>query len=287
MKKKVIRAKLVLEDIRSGMNDWELMAKYKLSSKGLQSLFKKLGDAGLLKHLNASEVIKDMRSGISDRDLMEKHRLSDKGLAALFVEMDRAGLIRRPLEEDTLRTKLAIHEPEILNDIRSGTGRSELMGKYHLTPRALRWISMKLVSSGGLGWQDVSGSICSELDELAQEKLRASKRHKLDFEAPIYEMKNPRLIGAIRDVSQLGIGVKGIEAEAGEAKTLVILGDDFGEYGTFALDATCKWVSQDPAGKYLAGFEISNISVGSMRELQLLIEMVRLRQGVKGRSTGD
>jgi hypothetical protein len=280
VKKRVIEAKLVIEDIRSGSSDLELMEKYKLSSKGLQSLFKKLGDAGLLKHLNASEVIRDIRSRMSDMDLMKIHGLSEKGLAALFVEVERSRLLPTPVEEDTMPTKIVIHVPQIVNDIRSDIGRTELMRKYHLTPRALRRLSMKLVSSGALGWKDVYGNICSKVDELVPEKLRASKRHRLDFEAPIYEMKNPGVGGTIRDVNEHGIGVKGIKAEVGEAKTLVIGGDEFGEYASFALDAECRWVTRDPTGEYLTGFEISNISIGSMGELQLLIEMVKLPERV-------
>lgn len=280
VKNKVVEAKLVLEDIRSGATDLELMAKYKLSSTGLQSLYEKLGNAGLLKHLNASEVMKDIRSRIGDRALMEKYGLSGKGLAALFMQLDRAGLRRKPGEEDTLPTKIVIHVPMIVNDIKSGIGRSELISKYHLTPRSLRWVSMKLVSSGALGWQDVIGKICSEVDELVPDKLRASKRHKPGFIAPVHEIKNPAVIGTIRDVNERGLGVRGIKAAVGKVSTLVIGEDEFGEYGTFALDATCKWVTKDPTGEYLAGFEISNISVGSMGELQLLIEIARLRERV-------
>jgi diguanylate cyclase (GGDEF)-like protein/PAS domain S-box-containing protein len=46
--KRRIDAEQVLNDIRSGMSDQSLMNKYALSSKGLQSLFEKLLDAGLI-----------------------------------------------------------------------------------------------------------------------------------------------------------------------------------------------------------------------------------------------
>lgn len=44
-----VSAKEVLADIRAGMSDRDLMKKYGLSEKGLQSLSKKLIDAGVLK----------------------------------------------------------------------------------------------------------------------------------------------------------------------------------------------------------------------------------------------
>ena len=48
MPKTEIRAKAALHDIRAGLDDFELMEKYKLTDKGLQSLFRKLIGAGLL-----------------------------------------------------------------------------------------------------------------------------------------------------------------------------------------------------------------------------------------------
>ncbi len=49
MAKKTLNAKEVLDDIKAGMDEAALMEKYQLSEKGLQSLLKKLMDAGVLK----------------------------------------------------------------------------------------------------------------------------------------------------------------------------------------------------------------------------------------------
>ena len=42
MEKRTIRAKDVVQDIRSNMTDAQLMEKYQLSAKGFQSVLKKL-----------------------------------------------------------------------------------------------------------------------------------------------------------------------------------------------------------------------------------------------------
>ncbi len=55
MPKKTINAKEILADIKGGMDDSALMEKYQLSEKGLQSLFKKLVDAGVLKQREQDE----------------------------------------------------------------------------------------------------------------------------------------------------------------------------------------------------------------------------------------
>jgi hypothetical protein len=49
MVKRTLDAKEILDDIKAGMDSTALMEKYQLSKKGLQSLFKKLMDAGVLK----------------------------------------------------------------------------------------------------------------------------------------------------------------------------------------------------------------------------------------------
>ncbi len=48
MAKITVSAKEILADIKAGMNNTALMQKYGLSDKGLQSIFKKLVDAGML-----------------------------------------------------------------------------------------------------------------------------------------------------------------------------------------------------------------------------------------------
>ncbi len=45
-----ISAKSMREDIRSGLSETDLMAKHHLSPKGLQSLFRKLVEAKIIKH---------------------------------------------------------------------------------------------------------------------------------------------------------------------------------------------------------------------------------------------
>ena len=76
MKKPTIDAKEALEDIRSGLDDSFLMKKYKLSEKGLRSLFNKLADAGFLNYLNARGLLEDMISGVDEKRIQEKYELS-------------------------------------------------------------------------------------------------------------------------------------------------------------------------------------------------------------------
>lgn len=93
----------VLRDIRGGVNHFTMMDKYRLSAKGLNSLFKKLLDAGVVKRadlgpsfkleIKASEAIRDIRTGMNKSDFMRKHRLSAKGLQSLFGKLVEAGAV--------------------------------------------------------------------------------------------------------------------------------------------------------------------------------------------------
>jgi len=50
-----VRAREAVRDIRSGFSDLDLMEKYRLTDRGLGSLFRKLVAAGLLKHSEVEE----------------------------------------------------------------------------------------------------------------------------------------------------------------------------------------------------------------------------------------
>ncbi len=103
MVKPKIDASEVLKDIRAGVNHFTLMDKYRLSAKGLNSLFRKLLDAGVVKRgdlgpsykveISASEAIRDIRSGMTKSDFMEKHRISSRGLQSLFRKLVETGAV--------------------------------------------------------------------------------------------------------------------------------------------------------------------------------------------------
>jgi uncharacterized protein (DUF433 family) len=258
------------------MDDLSLMRKYNLSARGLQSLFRQLGDAGIIKHINARSLIRDLRSGMTDTELMEKYDLSRKGFHKLLDEMDDAGILDEISEPMAIREKTLIHRDHIVQEIRSGATRQGLMEKYRLTSRGLRWITTMLVSSGAIGWDEIVGHICSRYEEIAPDTARDSTRLPLGFQVPVSLLNRPDIQGTVRNVSDKGLCLRGIRAKVGEARTILVAGDEAGAFGPFAVDATCKWTGKDSAGEYVAGFEISNISLGSLKELQLLVRMAQV-----------
>ena len=134
MGKRQIRIREALADVRSGMTDAELMEKYNLAAKGLQSLFAKLIETELItleelerrmpgfmesallatdreqeawkirrrkpskksgQVVGAREAVSDIKSGMSDSDLMHKYKLTSRGLQDLFDQLIAADLIGR------------------------------------------------------------------------------------------------------------------------------------------------------------------------------------------------
>lgn len=77
--KKVVHAKDIVGDIRAGLSDTELMTKYRLSSKGLQSAFTKLINNRII---SVEEIYGQPRSSdedtviIDDMALIQKHFLT-------------------------------------------------------------------------------------------------------------------------------------------------------------------------------------------------------------------
>jgi hypothetical protein len=120
-----VKAADAVRAIRDDMSDAELMERYGLSSKGLESLFRKLVKAGQIMQaeldqrllgtqsshyvdldepvrpspakckIKAAEAIHDIRSGMSDVALMKKYAISIKGLDSLFRKLILSGNIER------------------------------------------------------------------------------------------------------------------------------------------------------------------------------------------------
>jgi uncharacterized protein YjbI with pentapeptide repeats len=143
-----IKAIDAVKSIREGMDDAALMERYNICAQGLQSLFRQLEAAGILKRaelerrsslslsepsvaldvnraafaitnpkkpvINAAEAVQLIREGMDDAVLMKKYRLSIRGVQSLQKKLLAKGLLR---EEDiknrtTPATDLVVVEEE-------------------------------------------------------------------------------------------------------------------------------------------------------------------------------
>lgn len=91
-----INAREILRDVREGLDDSAIMQKYKLSPKGLHSVYNELVEFGYLervgqhyvvptsRRISTREIVSDIRRGASNEDLMKKHKLTAVGLQNAF-----------------------------------------------------------------------------------------------------------------------------------------------------------------------------------------------------------
>ena len=152
--------------------------------------------------------------------------------------------------------------------------RSDLLEKYTLTDKTLRQVVQKLIAAEGKrsAFDGPETVIEEPADFLATGEF---VRHEVDFDLPVYEAYRPEIIGKVRDVSEEGISVTGIEASRGDFKNLVVVADDLGQFSSFEFEGYCRWAFTDSVDRVcIAGFAIETISISDARELQKLVHVV-------------
>ncbi len=228
----------------------------------------------MTRHLNAQEVLKDIKSGMSDADLMAKYKLTEPGLQDLYAQMDRMGLAgTREQQRDGKPGKVTVRADRIVQDIRASRNRAELLEKYGLSERGLRWLIIALIRKGRISAAEVYEKVCSTFEDLVPDQMRASQRHRVDFDVPIYDRIQPEILGRLLDISDEGLRVGGLKTKVGDRKTLVVPADRFGVFSEFALDVDCRWVRKSSSGGYIAGFRILTVSRGNESEFRWLVRL--------------
>jgi hypothetical protein len=98
---------------------------------------------------------------------------------------------------------------------------------------------------------------------------------RISYRVPIFELPDFRTEGTLRDITEKGFGVRGIDVGIGEIKEFVIPADDFVEIDPLVFEAECKWIEEEH-GDIVGGFEITDISEHTLSELRKLIRFVSL-----------
>jgi hypothetical protein len=171
-----------------------------------------------------------------------------------------------------MANKVKIAAQDIVRDFNKGVSHSEIMKTYGLSERAFLWVCSELVRVGLLRAQDLPVDVVSKETDSATMHSRSSDRYELTYQLPVYSTSEPKIVGAVEDISEQGIRVTGIRAKVGQKITLVIPKDEFGEFATLSFDANCRWVRKGLDGKPVLGFEIDHISIRDMEELRFLMK---------------
>jgi hypothetical protein len=157
--------------------------------------------------------------------------------------------------------KRQIKGADIVNDLRSGMADWELQVKYKLSSQALEQVFTKLVESGVIGHAELYESSPFYKEKTDAIKPRAACRADLPLYVPVRDTEDSKT-GVLRDISEKGLRVAGIEVAVGQVKTFEVPVDLFVNAAPLLIRAECKWV--DSKGKRkpysVAGFEIVGLS---------------------------
>jgi len=183
--------------------------------------------------------------------------------------------------------KKQINGRNIIDDLRSGMTDRELQVKYRLSTNGLCTIYEKLVDRGAISHSELSK--WSQLYSLRThyKESRSYPRADLASRVPIYDLGTGS-IGILRDISENGMRVAGIDASVGQARTFQIPIDMFMQAEPLLIIAECKWVElKERKQKYfVAGFEIVDLPANDRNTLQDFMSVLLLSESGEWQTIG-
>jgi len=178
-----------------------------------------------------------------------------------------------------MKPKRTIKAKDIVNDIRGGMNDTQLMAKHQLSSKGLQSIFNKLIEAKAIKPGEIFNRAPNMGDDTADiASIRSISRDFMEPLLPICDADDPKNMGTIADISEKGLGIRGIQVEKGETKTLVFFSDRLFPVGPFSLQAQCRWVKEGNGnGQTESGFEITDISEAGSLHLKKIIEWIALR----------
>jgi hypothetical protein len=186
-----------------------------------------------------------------------------------------------------MREKRQIKGRDILKDLRSGMADPELQVKYSLSEKALQTILEKLVSGNAISHSELYEISSSYRDRVDRMTERRYPRADLAVHVPIYDIGSGAT-GVLRDISETGLRVAGIESSVGQAKAFQIPIEMFMQAEPLLIIAECKWAEiKGRHKKYpVAGFAIIDLSERDRNIVQNFISVLLLSESGEWQTIG-
>ena len=166
---------------------------------------------------------------------------------------------------------------DFAEDLRSGMTDPELMEKYKLTPRGLGTVFRNLLNSRKVRFAHLlkRSEVQANLPELVAD-LRSESREHLEFLLPISDSENPENTGFVHDITDDGVGARGVKAQVDEIRTYIIAADDYFRAEPVVFKGICCWVDEkEDRWESGAGFKVVKPLQGSLEELRRLVEALK------------
>jgi hypothetical protein len=119
-----------------------------------------------------------------------------------------------------MNPKRSIKARDIINDIRGGMNASDIMAKYRLTIKGLRTAFQQLVQGSALSKEELND--LKSLRDISVKGLRQLPRFPMKSPTKIFDGGDPFKGGLVKDISEKGVCIQGIEAQIGEVKNFII-----------------------------------------------------------------
>ena len=187
----------------------------------------------------------------------------------------------------TMVEKRQINGRNIIDDLRSGMIDRELQVKYRLSTNGLCRIYEKLVEREAISHSELSEWSPFYSLRAHYKESRSYPRVDLAIKVPIYDLGTGS-IGILRDISETGLRVAGIDASVGQATTFQIPVDMFMQAEPLLIVAECKWVEiKGRQKKYpVAGFEIIDLPERDSQILRNFLKFLLLSESGEWQAIG-
>lgn len=176
-----------------------------------------------------------------------------------------------------MERKRQINGKEVVNDLRTGMADWQLQVKYKVSTKSLWSIFRRLLKSNAISHSELYATSSLYRERTDHLKERKHPRADLDVYVPVYDIGDS-VIGVLRDISENGLRVAGVNARVGQAKTFQIPVDMLLEAPPLLTIAECKWVEiKGKAREYsIAGFEIIDLPEKDRKILNDFIKLLFL-----------
>ena len=154
--------------------------------------------------------------------------------------------------------KRKIRAGDIIRDLRSGMTISQLMDKYRFSLKILRFVFRRLLNAGVITKDELAAQAALYKDTIDVKGVRKLIRTPTAFPVRIYDSGNPFATGYVRDISEKGVCVEGIEAAVGEIKNFIVRSGAFGEGHTVVFEGKCRWVNPRTISRKEMGCRLRN-----------------------------
>jgi hypothetical protein len=306
---KVIKAQHFIRDLRSGMTDIQLMAKYVVSDSGLQKVYNKLLDA---RAISLEELAGRLLStspgppGGTEADrlalrhdvgfVLPVYNASDPETLGLVRNITEAGLGTQGLGVRLNESaQLVIPADEFFDMerllftaecrwVQSEGPDAEYLAGFEITSISKTdYENMRKLIGMVRAVNDIEEAEYTDAQYLPVTEARIAPRYCQDMALPIHDASKPNNRGEVVDLGETGIGTRGLIAAEGDTKTLVIPAYLAGKKKlsqSIVVLAECRWSRKTDEG-YTAGFKIVHRTIKNYNELKRLIK------GCEETSPGD